>query len=345
MVRNTQPKSIMIRCPNWVGDLIMATPVFECLRQNFPEARIAAITRAYNAKVIAGDPNLDEIVPCNDRGLEGLRQTAAAIRQAEPDWMLLLPNSMRAYFPAKMGGAKELIGYRRGTRKLFVNGPEPELDENGKFLPMPMIDYYLNLCKWLKLKVQDAPKPILHVSAELQKNADERLAKLGINVQDQYICLNPGAKFGSSKCWPPEHFARLADLLEDELKHKLLLLVGPGEDEIAREIMGKTRSTLISTANEIFDLAELKPVIKRSTLLITNDTGPRHYATAFDVPVVVIMGPTDPRWTNSNLDHTIVLRKQLACAPCHKKVCEGNHECMSNIQPEEVLAAVRKLLG
>jgi len=84
--------------------------------------------------------------------------------------------------------------------------------------------------------------------------------------------------------------------------------------------------------------------VNRSTLFDTNDTGPRHYAVAFDVPTVVIMGSTDPRYTAANLERTAVVRKELDCSPCHKKTCPRQHECMREIRPAEVLAAAERLM-
>jgi heptosyltransferase-2 len=124
-----------------------------------------------------------------------------------------------------------------------------------------------------------------------------------------------------------------------------MLFAGPGEEDIAKTIIQKSQSNIIDTSEDKIDLELLKPLIQRCNLLITNDTGPRHYAVAFDIPAVVIMGPTDPRYTNANLDHTIVIRKELPCSPCHKKVCPRHHECMTEIAVEEVFAAVKKLLN
>jgi heptosyltransferase-2 len=338
----SEAQHILVRCPNWVGDLIMATPVFECLRANCPDARITALTRAYNAKIIGDAPWVDEVIACHDKTWSGLRSTALEIRQADVDAALLLPNSLRSYLPVRMAGVRDVYGYRRGVRKLLVQGPEPKMDSDG-FLPMPMVDYYLDLCCWLGLKVDASPRLSLSISADLQEQAQQALSAYGISEDEIVVGLNPGAQFGSSKCWPPEYFAELADLLEAEGDCRLLLLVGPGEDSIAEEIMAKTNSKLINTGPDRIDLALLKPMINRCSLLITNDTGPRHYATAFDLPVVVLMGPTDPRYTNSNLEKTIVLRKELDCSPCHQKVCSERHECMRNIRPQEVLAAARTL--
>ncbi|MBW2451744.1 MAG: lipopolysaccharide heptosyltransferase II [Deltaproteobacteria bacterium] len=321
----------------------MATPVFECLRQNLPDVRITALTRSYNAKIIEVEPWLDAVIPCSDQTIDDLLKTAQAVRNSGADTAILLPNSIRSYLPVRMGGIKKIFGYRRGGRKIFLDGPLPKKSQNG-ILPMPMIHYYLELCKWLGLDVPDDPKPCLSVSEELNSLADQLFEQYQIKPEDRVIGFNPGAKFGSSKCWPPQYFANLADLMKDQWDCKILLFVGPGEDTIAEEICKLSNAAVINTGPDRIDLALLKPMIRRCDLLVTNDTGPRHYAVAFDRPVVVIMGPTDPRYTNSNLEHTIILRKDLPCAPCHEKECVQQHECMQDITPERVMAAAQTLL-
>ncbi|MDH3999546.1 MAG: lipopolysaccharide heptosyltransferase II, partial [Desulfuromonadales bacterium] len=324
-------------------DLIMATPVFECLRENCPDAKITALTRAYNAKIIGDAPWADHVIACDDSSWSGIQQTADAVRNCGADTALLLPNSIRSWLPVRLGGVTQIYGYRRGARKPLVQGPLPKR-EGRAFLPMPMVDYYLDLCRWLGLKVADSPKPSLFVSDQLQQQAQQLLDSYAIAATDRVIGLNPGAKFGASKCWPAEYFAELADLLEAEFSCKLLLFVGPGEEEIAAQIMAGTKSQLINTGPDKIDLALLKPMIQRCDMLITNDTGPRHYATAFDLPAVVIMGPTDPRYTASNLDKSIVLRQEMDCSPCHKKVCPADHQCMRDILPQQVTDAARRLI-
>jgi heptosyltransferase-2 len=136
----------------------------------------------------------------------------------------------------------------------------------------------------------------------------------------------------------------LADHLDKEWDCRILLFAGPGEQEIARKITEASRASIINTAPDNVDLALLKPLVKRCRLLVTNDTGPRHYAVAFGIPVVVVMGPTDPRYTASNLEKTIVLQEKLTCIPCHEKVCRYEHECMTRISPQSVLAACERLL-
>jgi heptosyltransferase-2 len=206
-----------------------------------------------------------------------------------------------------------------------------------------MVDYYMEICRWLGLSIQDVIKPSLFISESTQKRGDQLLDRYGIEPDGMVIGMSPGAKFGSSKCWPAEYFAELAELLTKRWECKILLFAGPGEGDIAKSIIEASKASIINTFPDN-DLAVLKHLIKRCRLLVTTDAGPRHYAVAFDVPVVVLMGPTDPRYTASNLEKTIVLRRELACSPCYKKRCPYDHACMRGILPEEVLQESEKLL-
>ena len=180
----------------------------------------------------------------------------------------------------------------------------------------------------------------MHISDLTQKKANTRLNNYGIQPDDLVVGLNPGASFGSSKCWPPEHFSALAELLYKNHRCKILLLAGPGEESIATKIVESCSIDIINTAQDQIDLAELKPLVKRCNLLVTNDTGPRHYAVALNVPHIVLMGPTNPIYTEKNLQNSVVLQKSLACVPCHKKICPlGHHACMRELTPDDVFAA------
>ena len=207
-----------------------------------------------------------------------------------------------------------------------------------------MTEYYLGICRWLGLSIPEKAKPKLFIGKQVLEKAEALFKKHGIGENDLVIGLNPGASFGSSKCWPAEYFAELAELCEKELDAKIMLLAGPDEESIVEAILQQSRAKIIDTHEEKVDLELLKPVVQRCNLLITNDTGPRHYAVALDVPVVVIIGPTDPRYTASNLDGTIVIRKEMECSPCHKKTCPREHQCMTEITATEVFAAAKKLL-
>jgi len=335
-------KKIIIRCPNWVGDIVMATPFYDCIKKNFPKASLIGLTRRGTDNIIKDGPWFDRILTVDDKGAGGFLNTVRTIRGENADMAFLLPNSMRSLLEMRIGGVNEIYGYRRGGRGIMLNGPEP-VRKNGRISPLPMVEYYLGICRWMGLDVHDAAPPSLYFSESLKSQGDVLLQKYNIKPDDMVVGINPGASFGSSKCWPSEYFARIADILEDVFKCRILLFSGPGEKKIADEIMNKTKSGIINTFSDKVDLALLKPMASRCNLFITNDTGPRHYAVAFGIPVVVIMGPTNPIYTASNLEKTIVLRRDITCSPCHKKICPHNHACMMDISPEMVIDAVKVL--
>jgi len=339
-----QPRTLLVYCPNWVGDVVMATPMFHCLRLNYPDAKIIGVIRNYVRGVIEDGPWFDQILGCADKTAIGFFKLVQNIRDLNSDIAIVLPSSFRSTLALWLGGVNEIYGYRRNYRSSLMNGgPKPIYTENG-ILPIPMVDYYMEICRWLRLEIPDVKKPRLFLSEALEEKGNRLLDAHGIKSDEMIIGLNPGAKFGSSKCWPPEYFAKLAELFIKRWKCKILLFVGPGEDKIAQSIMQISKVNIINTGPDKVNLALLKYLIRRCRLLITNDTGPRHYAVAFNVPVVVIMGPTDPRYTAANLEKTLVLRQELECSPCHKKQCPRDHECMSMISPEIVFEGSESLL-
>ncbi len=339
------PERIAVFCPNWVGDVVMATPVFLCLRRNFPEADLLGVIRTYARGVIEDGPWFDNILEIKNKSHRAFFDTVKTLRGIRPDLAVLLPNSFRSAAMAWLGGSKRIVGYRRDVRSLLLSGgPTPQKGKDG-IIPVPMVHYYMELCKYMELDISDSIKPSLFFSDRLNERANSLLEKYGIQKDKMVIGINPGASFGSSKCWPPENFARLADLFSEKWDCKIILFTGPGEEPIAEAIVDAANVTVINPSSDKVGLALLKPLIKRCGLLVTNDTGTRHYGVALDVPTVVIIGPMDPAYTAANLEKTRVIRKVLDCSPCNQNKCPlEHHACMMEITPEEVLAESVKLL-
>jgi heptosyltransferase-2 len=339
-----QPQTVLVACPNWVGDVVMATPTFECIRQSFPEARLIGLIRRYARGVVEDGPWFNDLIEINDKTIGGFINLVRQLRRFEPDLAIILPNSFRSAMVARLGRAKKIIGYRRNGRSaLMTGGPAPRRNNN-RITPRPMVEYYMEICRWLNLDTPWPVKPRLFCSDTTRQQGARLIESYGIAPDDMVIGMNPGARFGSSKCWPIEHFARLAEMISSRWDCRIMLFTGPGEQDLGHQIAKLSQTEIINTGPDNVNLALLKPLIQRCRLLVTNDTGPRHYAVAYDIPVVVIMGPTDPRYTNANLEKTIVLRRELECSPCHHKECGLNHSCMADISPEAVLEAVKRLL-
>ena len=340
------PSSILISVPNWVGDVVMATAALSAIRRRFPTARITLLQRRYVAPVLA---DLDianatihwpEAHP--DPGMP--RSTTALIgrvRRERFDLALLMTNSFRSAFIAYLAGARRRMGYARDGRSFLLTDRLEPRKSGRKFVPVPALDYYNHLARHLGCDdVND--QLVLATSPADESVIDKRLGASSPNRP--LIVLNPGANFGSAKCWPPKIRA-LADELVDRYDARVVASLSPKEREIADRLAAAARRPIEIFVDPPLGLGPLKALVRRCRLLITNDTGPRHFAAAFGVPVVTIFGSSDPAWTDTRFPLERIVKLDLDCQPCMERVCPlKHHHCMKLLEPELVLQKVRELL-
>jgi heptosyltransferase-2 len=342
--RSDSPESIVVRIPNWVGDVVMATPALRALRQGFRGAHIAYLLRPYTEKILEPSPWHDETISVTARG-GGLWRVSGILRARTFQLGVLLTNSFASALAFWLGGVQRRVGYLREWRGSLLTDKLRAPRGNGDFLPAPMVDYYLKLTAYLGCET-DSRRLELFVSPECMDACDRLFRKYRVDTGKPIVLVIAGAAFGSAKCWPPERFAAVSDMLVEKLGAQVLVPVGPGEEEVAAGIEAASTRPVLNLAPDRVGLDLLKALVKRSSLVICNDSGPRHFAAAFDVPVVTIMGPTDPRWSDTGFQKETVIRKPVECAPCMKRRCPRDHRCMTLITPEEVFEeASRKLAG
>ncbi len=106
---NIAVETILIRCPNWVGDIVMAAPVFDCIRENFPHARITGILSKNAQGIVRDGPWFDDFIDCEDKTLAGMRRMVKKIRALKPDMAILLTNSIRSILPVWLGRSETYI--------------------------------------------------------------------------------------------------------------------------------------------------------------------------------------------------------------------------------------------
>jgi heptosyltransferase-2 len=337
------PSRILIRAPNWVGDIVMATASFADVRRAFPAARISILLLPGREKILAGSPDHDGLLfDRSGRSAPRLLALAREIRRERFDLGLIFPGSFKAALCVFLGRVARRVGYRRNLRRFLLTDAVEHETEDGRRKPVPMPLLYQKLCAAAGVPPGDG-RPRLHVTTESEERAADLRRALGIGEREELIGINPGASYGSSKLWPAAHFARLADLLTERHGLRTIIFTGPGEEMIAREIVARARTKPIHDPARRIPLDLLKPLVRDLKLLVTTDTGPRHYAVAFGVPVAVVMGPTHPGHTALNLERTEVIRHDVPCGPCHLKTCPLDHRCMVGISPEEVLERIEAL--
>jgi len=355
-------RNILVFLPNWVGDVVMATPTLRALRGRFADGRITYVGRPAAVETIRGTPWADELLVEDSRNpLAAAAKMMMALRRARYDLAVLLPNSFRSAMLARLGGTGDVIGYDRDGRGMFLTIKlPPARDENGRFVPTPMIDYYNALAT--RLGCDDPGWSMqLHVADENESAADA-LCGMGVPPMrlegvspsqtvdnDQHsptgtsttgetpvprmggtpvprygplVMLNPGASFGPSKLWPAERFAAVADALVAARGARILINAAPAEQPIARAVAAAMKARpLVNFADRPNSLGLLKALLGRCELLITNDTGARHIAAARGCGIVTVFGSTDPTWARIDYPRERTVRVDVPCGPCQRKIC------------------------
>jgi len=341
--------NVCIFLPNWLGDLVMATPMLRALRRHFgSDARLIGIMRPNLADVLEGTSWLDEQWYFNPRATQrGLRQwgVVSRMRRRQVDLALLLPNSLRTAVIARLGAARERIGYSRYCRGPLLTKRIESPKVRGSIADCPMVDYYLKIAEAVGCPPESRRLELATLEQD-EQSADHVWESLGLRGDGRVVALNSGSANGQARFWPSEHFADLAHRVAEELDQDVLVMCGPKERDVARQIVGlANHARVFSMADQPLDLGTAKACIRRSRMMISTDSGPRHVAAAFGKPVVTLRGPTLPIWSENPTLLAIDLRLELECIGCQNRVCPlGHHRCMRELTPDVVYAEVVKLL-
>ena len=337
-----EPARILVRLPNWVGDVVMATPALAALRAAHPGAEIVAEGRPYLAGLVRGLASVNRFLP-EVRATSG---RVRALRGERFDWAVLLPDSVRSALAPFLARVPVRAGYARDPlrRALLTRALAPP-HAAGRRVPISMVERYLRITRALGCADPAERRTALAVDAAAASAVAKRLDEAGLAAGARALVLTPGASFGSSKLWPPAHFAAAADAIARRHGLAVVLAPGPGEEALAREIAGSMQERASVLADPPTSLAELVALIGSAALHLGNDTGPRHIAVALGTPTIVLIGPTDPRHTAHQLERQRVLREDVACSPCGLKACPIDRRCMTRIGPDRVVAAAAELLA
>ncbi|MCZ6464708.1 MAG: lipopolysaccharide heptosyltransferase II [Proteobacteria bacterium] len=341
----SEPSEILLRGPNWTGDLVMATPGFRAVRGRFPKARITLQVRPGLEALMHGAPWFDEVVPVTSyhRGTAAVLREARELRRRAPrfDLGICIPDSFSAALLMRAGGVREVAGYRRGGRGVLLHTPVTPPSAWGSHRRVARERFVLDLVGALGCPERGTHLELFTTPVE-EKRAAQALSSRGVDAARPWVALAPGASYGPSKCWPAESFAAVADAVV-RAGGQAVLVGAPAEAPLAARVRAATCEPTADLVGAL-DLGSLKAVLRRASALVCNDAGARHVAVAFGVPAIVLMGPTDLAKTNENLERVTVLQTDVSCRPCYRRVCPIDHRCMTRIAPERVVAEILRAL-
>lgn len=343
------PERILVRGPNWLGDLVMSTPGLAALRHRFPKARIVALVPEALVGLLEGSEDVDEVWGLATRGgrLARIRSDARRIAAGRFDLGLLVPESISSALSMRWGGVGRVVGFARDPiRRALLHEEVPAPETWGRRRWVSRERFVLELMNAVGAESSDTT---LHLAV---RDVDEERLADALRQRDPDsrggfprapVVLAPGASFGESKCWPVDSFAELADGLVR--RGETIVLVGT---EAERARIAAVREAMQAPAIDLggaLDLGALKALLREGRLLVANDAGARHVAAAFATPSVIFFGPTSVAKTADNLERIEVLETEHDCRPCYARTCPIDHRCLTSIGVPQALAAVERALA
>ncbi|HXV65080.1 MAG TPA: lipopolysaccharide heptosyltransferase I [Vicinamibacteria bacterium] len=342
------PSFLVVRLSS-LGDLVHTLPAVSALRRGFPDSRIDWLVERRHSEVLRDNPDIDEVIEVDTlawrrrllsrRTWSEIRSSVRRIRARRYDAVLDLQGTIKSSVSSFLAKGNRRIGFADDQLKERVAGwlYTERVHPNGN--RAHAIDRHLYLLTALGIESDRRSFPIA-VSEEVESVGRATLSGLGLT---DFVVVNPGGSW-TTKRWSPEKFGALAAAIYREWKLPTLITWGPGEQGLAREVAEASASA--AQVAPATSLREMMPLVRKARLLVSGDTGPMHVASALGVPVVGIFGPTDPARNGPFGEADEVVLKTVACGPCYKQRCPGfGNVCMTSIEVEDVLSAVRRKLG
>jgi heptosyltransferase-2 len=334
----THADRVVVRPPNWLGDALLALPAIEAIRRHFPSAVLTIAAPAAVAAIFREETDVrpDAVIDLPDHP----RRQVATLAAIKADLGILFPNSFRSAWTFWRAGIPGRWGVARAGRRWLLTKRSVREKTHGV---EHQADYYRALVRGLGMPC-GAGAPRLRTAAESRAQAARLLASYQLAPGTRVVAMAPGAAYGQAKQWPPVRVAELAARLISQ-RAAFCVIVGAEHDRpAAREIESWLSAHAPAAAARVANLAgrttvgALAGVLAESDVLVTNDSGAMHLASALGRPVVAIFGPTDERATRPLGTHALV-SADVICRPCLLRDCPIDHRCMTRITVDTVFAA------
>ncbi|MBN2712721.1 MAG: lipopolysaccharide heptosyltransferase II [Planctomycetes bacterium] len=339
----SDPESIIVRAPNWLGDCVMSLPVFDNLRKRFPRARIIAACRSHLAACYQAHGSVDETIICpqSERGLGGLLalwRDGGKLKERKIDTGILLTNSFSTAVWLWRSGARERIGFDRDGRGVFLTRKErvtPEL------AAAHQADYYLHLCGLAGAETKRT-QPVLAVTPRGEKVAGSVIRRLGL-TEKEYCLIAPVSAYGPVKDWPAKSFAEVSKKIRVEFGLPVLVTGIKSNFSACAEIADAAGDGVFNIAGET-GVDGFLGLIAKAGIFLGNDSGGAHAAAACGVPAVVIFGITEPSRTRPLGEDVFIMGRGGAVTPDlkDKAVRKAAQEALEAISTDEVWEAVQE---
>ncbi len=335
MVDKASVHKILVIKLRAIGDVLLSTAVLRSLHDAYPGAQLDFLTEVQSRGAVTGNPYVDNVVAFDPKRQSGL-SLILGVRKRKYDLVIDLFGNPRSAILALASGARYRVGYRFKWRQYCYNiVVEPSGGD------VHNREFNLDALGAIGVPVTDSTIGF-PLTEEAERYADEFFRSRGL-LNKFVVALNPGGGW-STKRWGVHQYASLADRIAGDRQASILILWGPGERSDAEQIQ-----TSMKVKPEVIpptDLTQLGAILKRCSILVTNDSGPMHIAAALQTPIVAIFGPTNPDLQGPvGSRHEIVQNQSLLCLGCNFTTCPIGNPCMEELTVDDVYAAFQSLMN
>lgn len=329
---------ILIIRTDRIGDVVLSTPAITATRKAYPDAYIAVMVSSQAKDIVKGNPYINEVIVYDKKGVFHALRFANWLREKKFDLALILHSTNRVNLIAFLAKIPKRVGYARGKMDFLLTD---KLEYKKRLAEKHEAEYSLDVLRSMGIDAETSPL-VVPVNKENEKHIDE----LGLKKDGKFVVIHPGASH-ISKIWPAEKFAKAADILIERFGAQVILISGPQQVNIGDKVRSlmKNKPIFLCGKTSIGDLAAL---FKRSSLFISNDSGPVHIACAIGTPVISIFsrnerGLSPKRWGPLGTK-TAVLHKDVGCLECLAHNCKKGFLCLNSITVEELIEKVGQFL-
>ncbi|HQY58642.1 MAG: glycosyltransferase family 9 protein [Nitrospira sp.] len=333
-------RRLLLIKPSSLGDIVHTMPTLAALRERFPQAEVTWLVKRQWAPLVEVIAGVDHVCSVSE-GLRGWLGRVPALRGAGYDLVVDLQGLFRSGAMALLAGCGRRVGFataREGSPLFYT--------QRVAVPPAPIhaVDRYLLVAEALGATRPIEPRFEFIDRSGDQQAVDTMLTRAGITPHQVWIAMNVSARW-ETKRWPPQHFAEVADRLSQSHGLPVVLIGGPAERPESLAVTALMRTKAIDLTGQT-PVGLLPGLLRRASLLVTNDSGPMHIAAAVGTPVVALFGPTDPVKTGPYGKGHVVLSYAVECRPCFRRDCARPVplECLTAVRPDQVVRAVEQHL-
>ncbi len=318
-----------------IGDVLLSTAVLRSLRDAYPSAQLDFLTELPGRDAVEGHPCVDNVVAFDPKRQSGW-SLIRDIRKRRYDLVLDLFGNPRSAIITFASRARYRVGYRFKWRQYCYNTVvEPRGGE------VHNREFNLDALSAIGVPVSDATIQF-PLTEEAERFADDFFRRQGLGTSF-VVALNPGGGW-YTKRWRVRQYAALADRIARHDQARVIILWGPSERSEAEQLQASMteKADLIPATN----LKQLGAILKRCSVLITNDSGPMHIGAALQTPIVAIFGPTNPELQGPvGTRHEIVQNQKLLCLGCNFTTCPIGNPCMEELAVDDVYGSFHLLMN